>query len=63
VFLEVILTNMKLIFGEHVDIDVNYFLLKFEHQWTPYGQVIVEFHLQPFCIFKGHTGKSEANFW
>jgi hypothetical protein len=56
---------MKLIFGEHVDIDVRYFtfLLKFEHQWTPYGQVIVEFHLQPFCVFRSHTDKYEVDFW
>jgi hypothetical protein len=55
--------NIILKFGEHVDIDINYLLLKFECQRTPYGQVIVEFHLQPFCVFRSHTEKYEADFW
>jgi hypothetical protein len=54
--------NITLKFGDHVDIDVNYLLLKFECQWTLYGQVIIKFHLQPFCVFKGHTGKYEVDF-
>jgi hypothetical protein len=54
--------NITLKFGEHLDIDVSY-LLKFECQHTLYGQVIVEFHLQPICVFRGHKSKSKADFW
>jgi hypothetical protein len=50
-------------FGEHVDIDANYLLLKFECHWILYGQVKVEFNLHPFWDLRGHMGKYEVDFW
>jgi hypothetical protein len=53
--------NLTLKYGEHIDIDVSD-LLKFECQHALYGQVIIEFHLLPFCVFKGHTRNCEDYF-